>query len=723
MPSFVGLLFYNSLKSEDYFGNTQQYTSLKKITFIIMVGISCKNIINLIHENYLNEYIDKERGIQNWVISILSILITILYKLVENIQKIKHTNGKNSVLLIIFFIIEIVFNYTSINEIKIASEGYQFNNPIFEGLWLGINLMIWIIFVQITTNLFCQIFIMLAVVILCSVLSLNTKNSILYVIKAIIMMMTLISVSYLTLRNKKKSSYNKASFENESIINKKILDSLPESFVVVTNTNMAPLYYNDSFKNLVGSKLPKNNDVHNLISNINCLKSRDDSGILIENSSDDEENVIDKIVKLMNYKEVNNPIFNFGEEDINFVNNSHFVHNSSMNGIKSLLSIINKRKSFKNDEKKLSIMNADNNSKRATIILPQINPKRTYLKSKDEFLDPDTLQNLDGSTAISKKDINLFHIVDYIKDKWCNTDNDSNKYSIVVFQGKLEEKHLEIKIIRFLHNNTISLLLFFNDITANILKTKIEYDKECKSLLLSSLSHKIKTLLNGSIAIMQSALDDQNTPKETAKQFLLPSLTISKCLFYFVNNILDYSQILTNKLVMDFKNVNIKELTYNVVEIIEFYIKKKDLIKLKVNIDDSVPENFKTDPGRYSQILLCLLENAYKFTFLGEIKLTIKYNNLQNILKVSVQDTGIGMTTETLTQLKKIFEISGPDFIHKNFSNESISCALGLSIASALAKYLGPLSEQQNNLDVKSVEGKGSKFSLRLQNKNEGSYS
>ena len=128
-------------------------------------------------------------------------------------------------------------------------------------------------------------------------------------------------------------------------------------------------------------------------------------------------------------------------------------------------------------------------------------------------------------------------------------------------------------------------------------------------------------------------------------------------------------------------------------------------------------EILNTDPVRYSQILLCLLGNALKFTFTGKIKLKLKYNIESHFIKVSIKDTGIGLSKNAIIQLKTLFQASQQDCIPEKISNNSSGCALGLTIASSLVRFISPLTCDFNNLEVKSEETRGSKFTFFLADK------
>ena len=70
-------------------------------------------------------------------------------------------------------------------------------------------------------------------------------------------------------------------------------------------------------------------------------------------------------------------------------------------------------------------------------------------------------------------------------------------------------------------------------------------------------------------------------------------------------------------------------------------------------IADNVPLSVFSDSKRYKQVLFNLVGNALKFTFRGHIALKITYDDEHLISEV--EDTGIGMSREDLTNLFKFF--------------------------------------------------------------------
>jgi signal transduction histidine kinase len=106
----------------------------------------------------------------------------------------------------------------------------------------------------------------------------------------------------------------------------------------------------------------------------------------------------------------------------------------------------------------------------------------------------------------------------------------------------------------------------------------------------------------------------------------------------------------------------------------------------------------QADRGRISQVVLNLLSNALKFTEEGTIVITSEIKDDQNVLVVSVNDTGAGIDFEIMPQLFT-------KFASKSFAGTG----LGLYICKNIIEAHGGKMWAENNSD-----GKGATFSFSL---------
>ena len=142
---------------------------------------------------------------------------------------------------------------------------------------------------------------------------------------------------------------------------------------------------------------------------------------------------------------------------------------------------------------------------------------------------------------------------------------------------------------------------------------------------------------------------------------------------------------------------DIRSVINNTVSYFERQAYEKGLI-LKCRVDREVPAVVFNDPERLHQVLINILSNALKFTFHGEIGLHAKLKG-ENI-KISVKDTGIGISEDRLSKLSDLLE-------SVDLQKDAHSCGLGLHVTFRLAEELGG-----KKLKVKSKLNQYSKFTF-----------
>ncbi len=238
-------------------------------------------------------------------------------------------------------------------------------------------------------------------------------------------------------------------------------------------------------------------------------------------------------------------------------------------------------------------------------------------------------------------------------------------------------------------------------------KEETEKALEFKSLFLANMSHEIRTPLNiiiGFNSILKKSIADSKLMK-----YLESIETSSYNLLRFLNDILDMSKIEAGKIMLTPENINLKVLITNIKDLFQLKADEKD-IELKVEIDKNVPHEIIIDEIRLRQILLNLIGNAIKFTEAGYVKIKIESPTLNNYrskfstitnLKISIEDTGIGISESDLEQ---IFE----SFRQVNLKEQKQFGGTGLGLA--ISKRLTTMMDGE--ITVSSEKGKGSTFSV-----------
>jgi len=121
-----------------------------------------------------------------------------------------------------------------------------------------------------------------------------------------------------------------------------------------------------------------------------------------------------------------------------------------------------------------------------------------------------------------------------------------------------------------------------------------------------------------------------------------------------VNDILDFSKLKHQKLELDFKPVDMREVVNIVLTLCKPLVAKKPLL-LKNNISAEFPMAL-ADENRLQQIMHNLIGNAIKFTEIGEVTVDAKADDTASIMEISVTDTGMGIPEDKLEVIFESFQ-------------------------------------------------------------------
>ena len=221
-----------------------------------------------------------------------------------------------------------------------------------------------------------------------------------------------------------------------------------------------------------------------------------------------------------------------------------------------------------------------------------------------------------------------------------------------------------------------------------------------KGEFLGVMSHELRTPLNGVLGFAELLAD---TPLDDEQKSFAQTITSSgEHLLSIVNDILDFSSIEHGSLAIQLAPLRISELVESSDVAIRQAAAEKG-IEFRSEVADGVPDQMTGDERRIRQILINLLGNALKFTPGGSVVLRVAPDTEGRFLDFSVEDTGIGISPETLGCLFKPFTQANSTTI-RPFGGTG----LGLAISRRLAEAMG------GTLTVASAPDKGSTFTFRL---------
>lgn len=221
-----------------------------------------------------------------------------------------------------------------------------------------------------------------------------------------------------------------------------------------------------------------------------------------------------------------------------------------------------------------------------------------------------------------------------------------------------------------------------------------------KDQFLANTSHELKTPLNGVIGIAESLLEGAAGPLNEAQQHNISMIAASSHrLTRLVNDILDFSKLQHQQLSLHCKPIGVFASVNVVLALSQTLVGRKSLkLENKVSIDCPL---VWADENRVQQILLNLVSNAIKFTHAGTVSISAELIK-EDLVAVSVYDTGIGILEENLTHIFQPFEQV------EQAARSYGGTGLGLSIVQQLVALHG------GELWVNSSLGEGSVFTFTL---------
>lgn len=229
---------------------------------------------------------------------------------------------------------------------------------------------------------------------------------------------------------------------------------------------------------------------------------------------------------------------------------------------------------------------------------------------------------------------------------------------------------------------------------------------KAKSDFLSSMSHDIRTPMNGIIgmtAIATAHLDDRERVEDCLKKIS----EASSHLLSLINEVLDMNKIESGKVELNEENFNLSELVNTLLAMTKAQL-ESHRHTLNVNIADVIHENVIGDSHRIQQVFVNLMSNAIKYTpDGGTISLSVaeRPTNAHGVAcyEFVFEDNGIGMTEEFQ---KHLFE----PFTRANDKKTAAiqGTGLGMTISQSLVRMMG------GDIQVKSKPGEGSRFTVTV---------
>ncbi len=226
--------------------------------------------------------------------------------------------------------------------------------------------------------------------------------------------------------------------------------------------------------------------------------------------------------------------------------------------------------------------------------------------------------------------------------------------------------------------------------------TAAEKANLAKSEFLSSMSHELRSPLNGILGFAQLMESDSPAPSASQAESIAQILQAGWHLLRLINEILDLAKVESGRVPMSQEPVSMTEVLGECQGMIEPQAQQRGVTL--VFPDVALPYFALADRTRVKQVLINLLSNAVKYNVKqGRVTVTCAESG-QGRIRVGISDTGAGLYPEQLAQLFQPFNRLGQE------AGGEEGTGIGLVVAKRLVELMG------GSIGVKSVPGQGSEF-------------
>ncbi|MCU6433867.1 PAS domain S-box protein [Undibacterium sp. Jales W-56] len=234
-----------------------------------------------------------------------------------------------------------------------------------------------------------------------------------------------------------------------------------------------------------------------------------------------------------------------------------------------------------------------------------------------------------------------------------------------------------------------------NNVELENAKAIAEKANLAKSEFLSSMSHELRTPLNAVLGFAQLMASETPPPTSAQKLSIDQILQAGWYLLRLINEILDLAMIESGKVTMSHEAISLTEVLQDCQAMIEPQAQKRGIHMTFPQFDDLFYVH--ADRTRVKQIVINLLSNAIKYNRDGGVVIVQCNASGDKRIRISVQDTGAGLSATQLAQLFQPFNRLGQE------TSAEEGTGIGLVVTKQLVELMGGVIGVESNVGIGSV--------------------
>jgi two-component system, sensor histidine kinase len=232
--------------------------------------------------------------------------------------------------------------------------------------------------------------------------------------------------------------------------------------------------------------------------------------------------------------------------------------------------------------------------------------------------------------------------------------------------------HMLIETRRLRHQNE-----WFAEQVQGALR-QAEQSSAAKSRFVATVSHEMRTPLNGILGMVQLLQRDGASPAQQRPLALVAAS--ARHLRAVIDDILDLSQVESGRLRIEIAPLDLPMMVREVCDTLEPLARDKGLA-LQLDLPANLPVHWMGDAARLRQVLINLVGNAVKFTLQGQVSLAVAAR--EGGLRFTVTDTGPGIPADAVQRVFEPFEQA-----NSRAARHVGGTGLGLAIARRLSRAM-----------------------------------